>query len=148
MNTRTLFTSFSPPPFSLTVHHKIHQRITPQHHQQQSNPTFQRSFVHTIPHRVTNRHSQPQRHKRHQCQPHLDKKNINNQNLSKSELHKIFFSNLHKIGYRYFDKKKPSKSDKKIIKVFQKRFRQNKVNGQIDQECLQISRYLASSLKY
>ena len=76
MNTRTLFTSFSPPPFSLTVHHKIHQRITPQHHQQQSNATFQRSFVHTIPHRVSNRHSQPQRHKRHQCQPHLDKNNI------------------------------------------------------------------------
>jgi len=78
----------------------------------------------------------------------INKKNINNQNLSKSELHKIFFNNLHKIGYRYFDKKKSSKSDKKIIKVFQKRFRQNKVNGQIDQECLQISRYLASSLKY
>ena len=66
----------TPPPFSLTVHHKIHQRITPQHHQQQSNATFQRSFVHTIPHRVSNRHSQPQRHKRHQCQPHLDKNNI------------------------------------------------------------------------
>jgi N-acetylmuramoyl-L-alanine amidase len=78
----------------------------------------------------------------------VNKKNINNQNLSKSDLHKIFFSNLYKIGYRYFDKKKSSKSDLKIIKVFQRRFRQNKVNGLIDEECLQISHYLASTIKY
>ena len=36
----------------------------------------------------------------------LSKKNIKNQNLSKSDLRKFFFNNLHKIGYRYFDKKK------------------------------------------
>ena len=78
----------------------------------------------------------------------VNKKNINNQNLNKSDLRKLFFNNLHKIGYRYFDKKKSSKSDLKIIKVFQRRFRQNKVNGLIDQESFQISRYLASFLKY
>ena len=78
----------------------------------------------------------------------INKKNVNNQNLSKSELRKIFFNNLYKIGYRYFNKKKLSKSDLKVIKVFQRRFRQDKVNGLIDQECLQISHYLASSLKY
>mgnify|MGYP006118773959 CR=1 FL=1 len=78
----------------------------------------------------------------------VNKKNINNQNLNKSDLHKIFFSNLYKIGYRYFDKKKSSKSDLKIIKVFQRRFRQNKVNGLIDKECLQISHYLADTIKY
>jgi N-acetylmuramoyl-L-alanine amidase len=74
----------------------------------------------------------------------VNKKNINNQNLNKSDLRKIFFNNLHKIGYRYFDKKKSSKSDLKIIKVFQRRFRQNKVNGLIDQESFQISHYLAN----
>jgi N-acetylmuramoyl-L-alanine amidase len=78
----------------------------------------------------------------------VNKKNINNQNLNKSDLRKIFFNNLHKIGYRYFDKKKSSKSDLKIIKVFQRRFRQNAVNGLIDQESFQISHYLASFLKY
>ena len=74
----------------------------------------------------------------------VNKKKINNQNLNKSDLRKIFFNNLYKIGYRYFDKKKSSKSDLKIIKVFQRRFRQNKVNGLIDQESFQISHYLAN----
>jgi N-acetylmuramoyl-L-alanine amidase len=78
----------------------------------------------------------------------INKKNIINQNLSKKDLRNFFFNNLYKIGYRYFDKKKSSKSDTKIIKVFQRRFRQNKVNGLIDQESLQISHYLASCLKY
>jgi len=78
----------------------------------------------------------------------INKKNINNQNLNKSDLRKFFFNNLYKIGYRYFDKKKSSKSDLKIIKVFQRRFRQNAVNGLIDQESFQISHYLASFLKY
>ena len=78
----------------------------------------------------------------------VDKKNIKNQNLNKKNLRNFFFNNLYKIGYRYFNKKKSSKSDLKVIKVFQRRFRQNKVNGLIDQESLQISHYLASSLKY
>ena len=78
----------------------------------------------------------------------INKKNINKQSFSKSGLRNFFFNNLHKIGYRYFDKKKPSKDDAKVTKAFQRRFRQNKVNGLIDQECLQISYYLANSLKY
>ena len=78
----------------------------------------------------------------------ISKKNIKNQNLSKSNLRKLFFNNLYKIGYRYFDKKKSSKSDLNVIKVFQRRFRQDKINGLIDQECLQISHYLVRSLKY
>ena len=78
----------------------------------------------------------------------LNKKNIKNSNLDKSNLRKFFFNNLHKIGYRYFNKKKSSKYDSKVIKAFQRRFRQNKVNGIIDQKCFQISHYLANSLKY
>ena len=78
----------------------------------------------------------------------ISKKNIKNQNLNKRNLRKFFFNNLYKIGYRYFDKKKPSKNDLKVIKAFQRRFRQNKVNGLIDQESFQISHFLASSLKY
>jgi N-acetylmuramoyl-L-alanine amidase len=78
----------------------------------------------------------------------VSKKNIKNQNSSTSLLRKFFFNNLYKIGYRYFDKKKSSKNDLKVIKAFQRRFRQNKVDGLIDQESFQISHYLASSLKY
>ena len=67
--------------------------------------------------------------------------------FNKVNLRKLFFTNLYKIGYRYFDVKKPSRNDLKVVKAFQRRFRQNKVNGLIDRECLQISHYLANFLK-
>ena len=70
-----------------------------------------------------------------------------NYNFNKANLRKLFFTNLHKIGYRYFDIKKPLRNDLKAVKAFQRRFRQSKVNGLIDQESLQISDYLANSLK-
>jgi len=73
----------------------------------------------------------------------VSKKNIKIHSLKKTHLRNNFFSNLYKIGYRYFDKKKTSSSDTKIIKAFQRRFRQSKVNGRIDKECLQISHDLA-----
>ena len=72
---------------------------------------------------------------------------LKNYNFNKINLRKLFFKNLHKIGYRFFDIKKPSRYDLKVVKAFQRRFRQNKVNGLIDQECLKISHYLANSLK-
>ena len=73
----------------------------------------------------------------------LSKKNSLFRKLSKNNIRKIFFSNLYKVGYRYFSKKKHSKTDKLIIKAFQRRFRQEKINGKIDLECLKISNYLA-----
>jgi N-acetylmuramoyl-L-alanine amidase len=78
----------------------------------------------------------------------VSKKNIKNKKPIKSDVRNIFFNNLYKIGYRYFDRKKLSKHDSKVTKAFQRRFRQNKVDGLIDQRCLEISQYLASSLKY
>ena len=72
---------------------------------------------------------------------------LKNNNFNKVNLRKLFFTNLHKIGYRYFDIKKSLRNDSKVVKAFQRRFRQNKVNGLIDQECLQISHYLTNSLK-
>ena len=87
---------------------------------------------------------------------HLSKKKIGywhniskskDYNFNKSNLRKLFFTNLYKIGYRYFTVKKSSRYDLKIVKAFQRKFRQSKVNGLIDQECLQISHYLANSLK-
>ena len=72
---------------------------------------------------------------------------LKNHNFNKVNLRKLFFTNLHKIGYRYFDIKKSSRNDLKVLKAFQRRFIQDKVNGLIDRECLQISHYLANSLK-
>ena len=75
----------------------------------------------------------------------LNKKNSLFKKLSAKNARKIFFKNLHKIGYRYFNKDKFSKTDKLIIKSFQRRFRQGKVNGKIDLECIKISDYLAKN---
>ena len=76
----------------------------------------------------------------------LNKKKSLFKNLDKKDIRKIFFKNLYKIGYRYFDKEKSSKSDTLIVKSFQRRFRQKQVNGKIDLECLKISHNLAKNL--
>lgn len=75
-------------------------------------------------------------------------KNNNNSFLKKlnaNNARKLFFKNLYSIGYRYFNIEKSSKTDKLIIKSFQRRFRQEKVNGKIDLKCLKISDYLAKN---
>jgi len=72
---------------------------------------------------------------------------LKNHSFNRVNLRKLFFINLYKIGYRYFDIKKPLRHDLKVVKAFQRRFRQSKVNGLIDQDCFKISHYLANSLK-
>ena len=60
---------------------------------------------------------------------------------------KKFIKNLHKIGYPkkiYFNKDKYLKI---LTSAFQRRFRQELVNGNIDQECLLISNNLIKKLK-
>ena len=67
-----------------------------------------------------------------------------NQQVSQLEKNK-FVKNLNKIGYSknmYFNKKKYSKV---LTTAFQRRFRQELVNGVIDQECLIISKNLIKS---
>ena len=51
------------------------------------------------------------------------------------------FHNLHIIGYRYLKKN----FRKKIIKNFQRRYRQNRVSGILDSETLKISEILAKN---
>ena len=51
------------------------------------------------------------------------------------------FYNLRIIGYRYLKRK----FRKKIIKSFQRRYRQNRVNGILDSETLKISEILAKN---
>jgi len=52
-----------------------------------------------------------------------------------------FFNYLNKIGY--FTKVKSSLNKKMLVKSFQMRFRQDLINGKIDQECLFIAKNLS-----
>ncbi len=62
---------------------------------------------------------------------------------------KTFYNNLSKIGYTI--KKNDSSYNKSfknyIVKAFQRRFRQELVNGKVDKECLIISENLANKFK-
>jgi len=61
---------------------------------------------------------------------------------------KNFFINLSKIGYSIKNSTKLKKDEFSIflISAFQRRFRQELINGKIDQECLLISKNLAKKL--
>ena len=73
----------------------------------------------------------------------LDMKELKNYRRIKIELfeEKIFFKNLYRIGYSKITRIK-------LVKAFQRRFRQSLINGKIDQECLKISENLVSNLNY
>jgi N-acetylmuramoyl-L-alanine amidase len=64
-------------------------------------------------------------------------------NINKIE-ESIFFRNLFKIGYskKYLKDKNKNKYLRELAKTFQRRFRQELVDGKIDQECLLISKNL------
>ena len=57
----------------------------------------------------------------------------------------IFLKNLYKIGYKKIEGLKMSKNIEYLTKAFQRRFRQDLVDGKIDQECLIISKNLVSN---
>ena len=67
--------------------------------------------------------------------------------MNVKKINKIFFRNLHKIGYRYFNLKKNNKNDIFLIKSFQKRFIPKKVSCLIDQKTFIISQFLANASK-
>tara|TARA_Y100000768_G_scaffold359734_1_gene316457 strand:- start:61 stop:297 length:237 start_codon:yes stop_codon:yes gene_type:complete len=54
----------------------------------------------------------------------------------------VFVKNLYKIGYKKSLNKKNNKLIKFITTAFQRRFRQEQINGVIDKECLIISNNL------
>ncbi len=66
-------------------------------------------------------------------------KKMRNKKISKAE-EKIFYKSLLKFGY-FFNVKVQSKK-KSLVKNFQRHFRQNLINGRIDQECLFIAKKL------
>ena len=73
----------------------------------------------------------------------LNKQEIKrNRRFKTSKMEKeYFFNNLFKIGYSEKIPKNLTKDKylKEIVKTFQRRFRQNLIDGKIDQECLLIS---------
>ena len=58
-----------------------------------------------------------------------------------------FLKNLYKIGYSKVLNKNRNKNIKLLTSAFQRRFRQDLVNGIIDEECLLISKNLTKSIK-
>ena len=77
----------------------------------------------------------------------FDEKKLKKLRLKKINLleEKKFFSNLHKIGYKKVQAKGLSVKKKLLVKAFQRRFRQDLVNGISDHECLILSKNLLES---
>ena len=69
-------------------------------------------------------------------------KKFRNENLLMNFEQNIFLKNLNKIGYNNIKGFKYIKNSKYLTMAFQRRFRQNLVNGKIDKECLLISKNL------
>ena len=69
------------------------------------------------------------------------------QKINNKKINELFFKNLFKIGYRYFDLKKRRRKDVFLIRAFQRRFLPNKVTGIIDQKTYIISHFLANKHK-
>ena len=53
-----------------------------------------------------------------------------------------FIKNLYRIGYKKIKGFKTEKNIEYLTKAFQRRFRQDLIDGKIDQECLKISKNL------
>ncbi len=72
-----------------------------------------------------------------------EKKLLKKRNQLVNQLDKYkFFKNLHKIGYSKKINLNKNKYSQIVTTAFQRRFRQELVNGIIDQECLAISKNL------
>ena len=64
-----------------------------------------------------------------------------NKKIKESEK-KMFFQNLYKIGYSKLNQKLNNRHYKLLTKAFQRRFRQELINGVVDKECLKVSKSL------
>ena len=77
-----------------------------------------------------------------------EKKILKNRNKKVQEYDENnFLKNLYKIGYSKDLSKNKKANVKLITKAFQRRFRQDLINGKIDEECLIISKNLIKNLK-
>ena len=76
-------------------------------------------------------------------------KNLNliDHRIEYQKMTKLFFKNLHKIGYRYFHLNKRTKKDIFLVKAFQRRFNSENITGLIDQKTYIISHFLGHIVK-
>ncbi len=65
--------------------------------------------------------------------------------LISNEEKKIFFKNLHIFGYSKISLKSSQSSRINLVKSFQRKFRQDLIDGKIDKECLLISKNIIKS---
>ena len=68
-------------------------------------------------------------------------KSFRNIDLKDYEIKK-FFNNLHKIGYSKVNGNKKKIEQSNLIKTFQRKFRQDLIDGKVDKECYLISKSL------
>tara|TARA_B100000963_G_scaffold327220_1_gene314809 strand:- start:112 stop:819 length:708 start_codon:yes stop_codon:yes gene_type:complete len=62
--------------------------------------------------------------------------------FNKKKFKKVFFKNLKKLGYCYFNIQKKKISDRLIIKSFQQHYLPKNVTGKIDEKTYKISHFL------
>jgi N-acetylmuramoyl-L-alanine amidase len=74
-------------------------------------------------------------------------KSIIIKNINNKEMRELFFKNLHKIGYRYFQIYKKSIKETLVIKSFQQRYFPQNISGKIDKKTFIISHLLAQYAK-
>ena len=68
-----------------------------------------------------------------------------NKNVSKvhpKKMQELFFKNLKKLGYKYFNLRKRNFKEKKVIKSFQQRYLPNNLTERVDQKTFNISQFL------
>ena len=64
--------------------------------------------------------------------------------VNKKKIEPLFFKNLKKLGYRYFNIHKRNLTDKMVVKSFQQHYLPNNVTGKIDQKTYEISHFLTN----
>ena len=71
-----------------------------------------------------------------------DEKKVANEDSKINKIEFLFFKNLKKLGYRYFNNQTKNIKNKLVIKSFQRRYLPKKVTGKIDPETFKISHFL------
>ncbi len=62
--------------------------------------------------------------------------------VNKRKMRTMFFKNLQKLGYKYFNVYKKNINDKRVIRCFQQHYLPNNLSGKIDQKTFKISCFL------
>ena len=70
------------------------------------------------------------------------KKSQKNKKIDEKKITFLFFKNLQKIGYRYFNVYKRNNKDRYIIRSFQQHYLPKNVSGKIDKKTYKISHIL------